>query len=98
MLVYPSSLFPFQVRRQRGDGELPLETTCNMPPSTGSLTPLKPLMDSETGHDDPYVRVSVDIRLSTLAWLDGLRDDLGLHSRGAVLNRVLEEIAQGANP
>ena len=27
-----------------------------------------------------------------------LRDDLGLHSRAAVLNRVLEEIAQGANP
>ncbi len=55
-------------------------------------------MTSETGHDDPYVRVSVYIRLSTLAWLDGLRVDLGLHSRGAVLNRVLEEIAQGANP
>jgi hypothetical protein len=55
-------------------------------------------MTDETPKDDPYLRVSVDIRLSTLTWLDGLRDELGLDSRGAVLNRVLEEIAGGSNP
>ena len=34
-------------------------------------------MSSESSHEDPYVRVSVEIRPSPLNWLAGLRDDLG---------------------
>jgi hypothetical protein len=54
-------------------------------------------MSTEARREDPYMRVTVDIRLSTLVWLDGLRDQLGVRSRGAVLNRLLEELAGTSN-
>lgn len=54
-------------------------------------------MSTESRSDDPHVRVMVDIRRSTLDWLDGLRDQLGVRSRGAVLNRLLEELAATSN-
>jgi hypothetical protein len=43
--------------------------------------------------DDPYVRVTLDLRQSTLVWLDGLRAEMGLRSRGALVSRLLDELA-----
>ena len=54
-------------------------------------------MTDEAANADPYMRVTIDIRLSTLVWLDGLRDQLGVRSRCAVLNRLLEELATTSN-
>jgi hypothetical protein len=44
--------------------------------------------------DDPYVRVTLDLRQSTLVWLDGLREEMGLRSRGALVSRLLDELAR----
>ena len=44
--------------------------------------------------DDPRVRVTLELRQSTLQWIDGLREEMGLRHRGAVVNRLLEELAQ----
>lgn len=44
--------------------------------------------------DDPYVRVTLELRQSTLVWLDGLREEWGLRSRGALVSRLLDELAQ----
>ena len=47
--------------------------------------------------DDPYVRMSLELRQSTLVWLDGLREEWGLRSRGALVSRLLDELAQPAS-
>ena len=44
--------------------------------------------------DDPYVRISVELRQSTLVWLDDLRKEWGLHSRGDLVSRLLDELAK----
>lgn len=44
--------------------------------------------------DDPRVRVTLELRQSTLPWIDGLREEMGLRHRGAVVSRLLEELAQ----
>jgi hypothetical protein len=44
--------------------------------------------------DDPYVRVTLELRQSTLVWLDSLREEWGLRSRGALVSRLLDELAQ----
>ena len=44
--------------------------------------------------DDPRVRVTLELRQSTLQWIDGLREEMGLRHRGAVVSRLLEELAQ----
>jgi hypothetical protein len=43
--------------------------------------------------DDPRVRVTMELRQSTLQWIDGLREEMGLRHRGAVVSRLLEELA-----
>lgn len=43
--------------------------------------------------DDPRVRVTLELRQSTLQWIDGLREEMGLRHRGAVVSRLLEELA-----
>ena len=49
-------------------------------------------MSTDPSHDDPLVPVTIAIRRSTLDWLEELRIQLGLLSRDAVLNRLLEEL------
>lgn len=44
--------------------------------------------------DDPSVWVSLELRESTLVWLDGLCEEWGLHRRGALVSRLLDEQAQ----
>ena len=44
--------------------------------------------------DDPYVRISVELRQSTLVWLDDLRKEWGLYSRGDLVSRLLDELAK----
>ena len=39
------------------------------------------------------LRVTLELRQSTLQWIDGLREERGLRHRGAVVNRLLEELA-----
>ena len=44
--------------------------------------------------DDPYVQVTLELRQSTLVWLDDLRKEWGLHSRGDLVGRLLDELAK----
>jgi len=44
--------------------------------------------------DDSYVRVTLDLRQSTLTWLDRLREEWGLQSRGVLVSRLLDELAK----
>ena len=44
--------------------------------------------------DDPYVQVTLELRQSTLVWLDDLRKEWGLHSRGDLVSRLLDELAK----
>ncbi len=44
--------------------------------------------------DDPRVRVTLELLQSTLQWIDGLREEMGLRHRGAVVSRLLKELAQ----
>ena len=39
------------------------------------------------------LRVTLELRQSTLQWIDGLREERGLRHRGAVVSRLLEELA-----
>ena len=56
-------------------------------PATGECPP-------DDSSDDPYVQVTLELRQSTLVWLDGLREEWGLRSRGALVSRLLDELAQ----
>ena len=51
-------------------------------------------MSPNDSSDDPYVRVSLELHLSTLVWLDDLRKEWGLHSRGDLVSRLLDELAK----
>ena len=51
-------------------------------------------MAFHSSDDDPRVRVTLELRQSTLHWVDGLRDEMDLRHRGAVVSRLLEELAQ----
>ncbi|MCP9883440.1 hypothetical protein KBY65_13345 [Cyanobium sp. Alchichica 3B3-8F6] len=42
--------------------------------------------------DGETVRVSINLKLATLVWLDDLKEAFGLRSRTDVLNRLLEEL------
>ena len=44
--------------------------------------------------DDPYVRMSVELRQSTVVWLDDLRKEWGIRSRGDLVSRLLDELAK----
>ena len=44
--------------------------------------------------EDPYVRISVELRQSTLVWLDDLRKEWGVRSRGDLVSRLLDELAK----
>jgi len=37
-------------------------------------------------------RISVDLSQEMLDWLDGLKSEFGLRSRGAILERLLSEL------
>jgi hypothetical protein len=41
---------------------------------------------------DPYVRISLELRMSTIEWLDGLREEWGILSRSDLVNRLLDEL------
>ena len=44
--------------------------------------------------DDPYVRMSLELRQSTVVWLDDLRKEWGIRSRGDLVSRLLDELAR----
>jgi hypothetical protein len=44
--------------------------------------------------DDPYVRMSLELRQSTVVWLDDLRKEWGIRSRGDLVSRLLDELAK----
>lgn len=47
----------------------------------------------ETGpYDSETIQVAMNMKISTLAWLDDLKEEFGLRSRSDVLNRLLEEL------
>lgn len=50
-------------------------------------------MPHDASGDDPYVQVTLELRQSTLLWLDGLRQEMGLRSRGVLVNLLLNELA-----
>ena len=51
-------------------------------------------MSPDDSSDDPYVRVSLELRQSTLVWLDDLRKEWGVRSRGDVVSRLPDELAK----
>ncbi len=51
-------------------------------------------MTPDASVDDPFVRVTLELRQSTLVWLDGLRKEMGVRNRGALVSRLLDELAQ----
>lgn len=42
--------------------------------------------------DGETIQVAINMKISTLAWLDDLTEEFGLRSRSDVLNRLLEEL------
>ena len=51
-------------------------------------------MSPDDSSDDPHVRVSLEMRQSTLVWLDDLRKEWGIRSRGDLVSRLLDELAK----
>lgn len=40
------------------------------------------------------MRVTLELRQSTVQWIDTLREEMGLRNRGALVSRLLEQLAQ----
>ncbi len=55
--------------------------------------PHQKLMSEANPADDPYVRVTLELRQSTLLWIDRLRTEMGLRNRGTVISHLLDELA-----
>jgi metal-responsive CopG/Arc/MetJ family transcriptional regulator len=51
-------------------------------------------MSPDESNDDPYVRLSLELRLSTLDWLDEVSKKWGLNSRGDTVRHLLDELAK----
>jgi hypothetical protein len=51
-------------------------------------------MSLDDSIDDPYGRVSVELRKSTVVWLYYLREEWGVRSRGDLVSRLLDELAK----
>ena len=51
-------------------------------------------MSPDDSSEDPYVRISVELRKSTLVWLDDLRKEWGVRTRGDLVSRLLDELAK----
>ena len=51
-------------------------------------------MTPDESNDDPYVRLSLELRLSTLDWLDEVSKKWGLNSRGDTVRHLLDELAK----
>ena len=51
-------------------------------------------MPPDDSSGDPYVQVTLELRQSTLVWLDDLRKEWGLRSRRDLLSRLLDELAK----
>ena len=51
-------------------------------------------MASHPSDNEPRVRVTLELRQSTVQWIDGLSEEMGLRHRGALVSRLLEELAQ----
>jgi hypothetical protein len=49
-------------------------------------------MSSESPIEDPYVRISLELRVSTIDWLDSLKEEWGIRSRGDLISRLLDEL------
>lgn len=51
-------------------------------------------MSPDDSSDDPYVQVTLELRQSTLVWLDDLCNEWGLRSRRDMVSRLLDELAK----
>ena len=49
-------------------------------------------MPSDSPIEDPYVRISLELRVSTINWLDALKDEWGIRSRSDLISRLLDEL------
>jgi hypothetical protein len=49
-------------------------------------------MASNEPIDDPYVQISLELRMSTIDWLDGLKEEWGIRSRNDAISRLLDEL------
>ncbi len=55
--------------------------------------PHQELMSEANPTDDPNVRVTLELRQSTLLWIDRLRTEMGLRNRGTVISHLLDDLA-----
>ena len=44
---------------------------------------------------EQMVRLTLDLPVSVLAWLDAVKTEMGLRSRGVVVAQLLKELASG---
>jgi metal-responsive CopG/Arc/MetJ family transcriptional regulator len=49
-------------------------------------------MPSDSPIEDPYVRISLELRVSTIDWLDSLKEEWGIRSRSDLISRLLDEL------
>ena len=47
-------------------------------------------MQTNHSNNDPYVQVSLDLKHSTVSWLDDVRETLGLRNQSAVVRKLLD--------
>lgn len=53
---------------------------------------------SEQLEQDERVRLTIELSASTVAWLDDLRAQLGVRSRGFIIESLLRELRWEARP
>jgi len=53
---------------------------------------------SEQLEQDERVRLTIELSASTVAWLDDLRLQMGLRSRGVIIEQLLRELGAEAEP
>ena len=51
--------------------------------------------DQQTG--EQMVRLTLDLPVSVLIWIDGIKTEMGLRSRGVVVSELLKELAFGTD-
>jgi hypothetical protein len=54
-------------------------------------------MPPDESSDDPYAQVTLELRQSSVVWLDGLREEWGLRNRGALVSRLLDDLTNPSN-
>ena len=53
---------------------------------------------SEQLEQDERVRLTIELPVSTVAWLDNLRLQMGVRSRGFIIEQLLGELGPEADP